>query len=35
MAEGGSARTLVGMKTGDEWDSSGIGVGSSVVLGFY
>ena len=35
MVEGGSEGALVGMEKGVEWDSSGIGVGSGVVLGFY
>ena len=28
-------RALVGVEKGDEWDSSGIGVGACVVLGVY
>ena len=35
MAEGGSARKLVGMEKGVEWDSSGIGVGTYTVSGVY
>ena len=35
MAEGGSEGAMVGMEKGVEWDSSGIVVGSGVVLSFY
>ena len=35
MAEGGSARKLVGIEKGAEWDSAGIGVGACTVSGVY